>query len=427
MHFFIIASLLVTLSALFGYVNVRVLKLPNTIGLMITAILFTLGLFLTSYIDPTLLSLTVELVKEIDFKMVMLDIMLGFLLFAGALHTNFDKLKEQRWPVLVFSTVGVLTSTFLVGFFTFHVFDWIGQPVAFMHCLLFGALISPTDPIAVLSIMKQAGVPVKLETKIVGESLFNDGVGVVIFLTIMSIASGGSTEGREGEVVQSVLTLFGIEVFGGIAFGAAIGYITHRLLRSINDYEIEVMITLACVMGGYVTALYLHLSGPLAMVVAGLLIGNDRMRDVSMSENTEEFVDKFWHLLDVLLNALLFVLIGLELLIVELSSAYLIAGAVAILLVLLARFLSLILPVRLFARRLEFLPYTSTIMTWGGLRGGISIALALSLPKEMDRDLFITVTYVVVVFSIVVQGLTLGSLTKRLLGKEATKVAEGEH
>ena len=413
MHFFLIAALLVVLSAAFGYVNIRLFRLPTTIGLMLVAILFTVGLFLTSAIDDTLLRHTEDMVGEIDFKTMVLDIMLGFLLFAGAMHTDWDQLKEQRWPILVFATVGVLTSTFLVGALSHWVFAAIGHPVAFIHCLLFGALISPTDPIAVLGVLKQAGVPKKLETKIVGESLFNDGVGVVVFLTILSIATGKASDDH---LVSEVLKLFGVEVFGGIAFGALLGWVTFRLMRSINDYEIEVLITLACVMGGYAAAHMLHLSGPLAIVVAGLIVGNERLRGLSMSDRTEEFVDKFWHLVDVLLNALLFVLIGLELLIVDFTTEVLLAGGLAIVLVLAARYLSLLVPVRLFAKRLEFLPHTATLMTWGGLRGGISIALALSLPAAMEREFLLAVTYVVVVFSILGQGLSLGKLAKRLLG-----------
>ena len=413
MHFFLIAALLVVLSAAFGYVNIRLFRLPNTIGLMLVAILFTVGLFLTSAIDDTLLRHTEDMVGEIDFKTMVLDIMLGFLLFAGAMHTDWDQLKEQRWPILVFATVGVLTSTFLVGGLSHWAFAAIGHPVAFIHCLLFGALISPTDPIAVLGVLKQAGVPKKLETKIVGESLFNDGVGVVVFLTILSIATGKASDDH---LVSEVLKLFGVEVFGGIAFGALLGWVTFRLMRSINDYEIEVLITLACVMGGYAAAHMLHLSGPLAIVVAGLIVGNERLRGLSMSDRTEEFVDKFWHLVDVLLNALLFVLIGLELLIVDFTTEVLLAGGLAIVLVLVARYLSLLVPVHLFAKRLEFLPHTATLMTWGGLRGGISIALALSLPAAMEREFLLAVTYVVVVFSILGQGLSLGKLAKRLLG-----------
>lgn len=427
MDLFVIASILIVLSALFGYINIRVLKLPNTIGLMIIAILFTLGLFLTSYINPALLNFAENLIGEIDFKTVLLDIMLGFLLFAGALHTNFDQLKVQRWPVLVFATVGVMTSTFLIGGMTYFLFNALGYHVEFIHCLLFGALISPTDPIAVLGIMKKAGVPKKLETKIVGESLFNDGVGVVVFLTILSIAGGGGHGDHGGASLQGILTLFGQEVLGGIVFGGVIGYITYRLLKSIDDYEIEVMITLACVMGGYVLAHYLHLSAPLAIVVAGLIVGNDTVRGTAMSSITEDFVDRFWELVDILLNALLFVLIGLELLVVNFEMGYVTAGLICIVLVLLARYLSLLIPVKLFAKKLDFLPHTSILMTWGGLRGGISIALALSLPEEMNRDLFLTVTYIVVVFSIIVQGLSIGRVATNLLGKDMMQPSDGGH
>lgn len=426
MHLFTIASILIVLSALFGYVNVRILKLPNTIGLMIIAIIFTLGLFLSSLVSPTLLNMAEQLVSEIDFKTVLLDIMLGFLLFAGAIHTNFDQLKVQRWPVLVFATVGVMTSTFLVGGLSYYIFNALGFNVAFIHCLLFGALISPTDPIAVLGIMKKAGVPKKLETKIVGESLFNDGVGVVVFLTILSIATGGSG-GHGGNSMQAVVQLFGQEVLGGIAFGGLLGYVTYILLKTIDNYEIEVMITLACVMGGYVFAHYLHLSAPLAIVVAGLIVGNDTVRDSAMSSVTEEFVDHFWELVDMLLNALLFVLIGLELLVISFEMDFITAGVISIFLVLGSRYLSLLIPVKLFAKKLEFLPHTTKLMTWGGLRGGISIALALSLPEEMNRDLFLTVTYIVVVFSIIAQGLTIGNLATRLLGKDMMEPSTDSH
>lgn len=449
---------------MFGYINARFLKLPNTIGLMIVAIGFTLFLFATTLFTDRFLDAAHYLISLIDFREVLLDEMLGFLLFAGAIHTNFDQLKIQRWPVLVFSTLGVLVSTFLVGTLTYFGFQQLGLDVEFIHCLLFGALISPTDPIAVLGILKQAQVPKKLETKIVGESLFNDGVGVVVFMTIFSIATGGhhptgdaaiehgavvaehdlgaegdamsppaDGESRMGtepvtpqaktvtETVMDVLQLFGTEVLGGIFLGIAFGTATFFLLRSIDDYEIEVLITLACVMGGYSLASYLHWSAPLAMVVAGLIVGNDTVRGTMMSSQTETYVDKFWELVDILLNAILFVLIGLELLVLEISPIYLWAGAMAVLIVLVSRFLSLLIPVRCFAKRLDFVPHTTTIMAWGGLRGGISIALALSLTDDMNRDLLLTVTYVVVIFSIIVQGLTVGPLAKRLIGTETTE------
>ena len=470
MDLFTIAAIVITLSAVFGYVNVRVLKLPNTIGLMVIAILFTLALFASSYFTNVFLNAANQLVAAIQFETVLMDIMLGFLLFAGAMHTNFDQLRVQRWPVLVFATLGVLSSTFLVGFFVYFVFGFLGLEIQFIHCLLFGALISPTDPIAVLGILKKAGVPKKLETKIVGESLFNDGVGVVVFLTILKVAGGGgahqdTTQVQPQASVHSAVTLvsnsettetmpklsdelvaeaekeaqpladsdstettnagavaklFLQEVLGGIALGLLLGFLVFRLLRSIDNYEVEVMITLACVMGGYSLAHAMHLSAPLAIVVAGLIVGNDTVRGTAMSEETEQYVDRFWELLDILMNAILFVLIGLEMLILEVRREYIIASLAAIGIVLLARYLSLIAPVRFFAKRLQFVPHTSTIMAWGGLRGGISIALALSLPVEMNRSLFVTVTYGVVVFSIIVQGLTVGKLANRLIGTNET-------
>ena len=460
MDLFTIASIIIALSALFGFVNVRFLKLPNTIGLMVIAIVFTLAIFASTLFTDRILDAATLFIDQVDFPAVLLDVMLGFLLFAGAMHTNFDQLKVQRWPVLAFSTVGVLVSTFLVGITTFLIFNAMGLNTHFIHCLLFGALISPTDPIAVLGILKNARGPKKLETKIVGESLFNDGVGVVVFLTIFSIATGGSHPGGHGDghansehrnaagtielvaytsgdaaviadpkeqhrdapskgmltTIRDVLTLFGTEVLGGIALGLVLGTLTFVLLRSIDDYEIEVMITLACVMGGCSLATVWHLSAPLAMVVAGLMVGNDTVRGTAMSKQTETYVDKFWELVDILLNAILFVLIGFELLVLEVTSSYVYATAIAIVIVLAARYLSLLAPVHFFSKRLNFVPHTATIMAWGGLRGGISIALALRLTPEMNRDLFLTATYGVVIFSIIVQGLTVGALAKRLIG-----------
>ncbi len=454
MEAFNIAAILIVLSASFGYVNVRFLRLPNTIGLMVVAIVFTLMLFASSMFTDTLLNYGASLIARIDFKLLLLDIMLGFLLFAGALHTNFDQLKIQRWPILVFSTLGVLSSTLLVATLVYFSFRPIGLDVKFIHCLLFGALISPTDPIAVLGILKKANVPKKLETKIVGESLFNDGVGVVVFLTMLSVAlslpapvpelatmenhptgqlerdqpvgeESAPHETPHGEAtVAGVARLFGQEVIGGILFGGLLGYVAFVLMRSIDDYEIEVMITLACVMGGYSGAHYLGISAPLAMVVAGLIVGNETVRGTAMSKVTEQYVDRFWELMDIMMNGILFVLIGLELLVVNFENHYVVASICAIVIVLVARYVSLLTPCWFFAKRLQFVPHTATIMTWGGLRGGISIALALSLPEEMNRDLILTVTYGVVVFSIIVQGLTVGPLAKRLIGDHTSRPAE---
>lgn len=409
MDYYSIAAILIVLSALFGYINVRFLKLPTTIGLMVITILFTVLIMALGYFDDTLLLKEKELIASIDFETVLLDIMLSFLLFAGALHTNFEQLKIQRWPVFVFATFGVLVSTFLVGIIMFYVLQLIGLNVDFIYCLLFGALISPTDPIAVLGILKQANAPKKLETKIVGESLFNDGVGVVVFLTIYSIAKGG------GDVtISHIAEMFAIEVLGGIALGLFLGWITYRLMKSIDDYDVEVIITIAAVMGGTLLAHKLHTSAPLAMVSCGLMVGNDTIRNTAMSELTETYVDKFWELVDVLLNTLLFVLIGMEILVLTFKGQYIFSGLLAIPIVLLCRYASLWIPIKIFSKKLNFVPNTNLIMTWGGLRGGISIALALSLTQEMHKELFLVITYAIVAFSIIGQGLTVGPLIKRL-------------
>jgi CPA1 family monovalent cation:H+ antiporter len=408
MDYFVIATILVVLSAVFGYINIKFFKLPDTIGLMVITILFTLGVFVLSYFDDTLLQKEKELITSIDFETVLLDIMLSFLLFAGALHTNFQQLKIQRKPILIFATLGTFISTFLAGIFVFYILKILGLNIDFIYCLLFGALISPTDPIAVLGIMKKVGAPKKLETKIVGESLFNDGVGVVIFLAIYQIAKGGS-EISVGHIAE----LFLVEVIGGIVLGLVIGWVTYRLMKSIDDYDIEVIITLAAVMGGTMVAQQFHLSAPLAMVTAGLIVGTDTVRQSSMSEITEQYVDKFWELIDVLLNTILFVMIGMEILVLTFDKTYIMAGFIIIPVLLVARYISLLLPIKIYAKKLDFVPKTNLIMTWGGLRGGISIALALSLTPLMERDLFLVITYIIVVFSIIVQGLTVGKLIKK--------------
>ena len=413
MEYFSIAAILVVLSALFGYLNVRFLKMPITIGLMVITLLFTLVIVLIGQYDDTLLLREKEFIRGIDFKTVLLDIMLSFLLFAGALHTNFAQLKVQRWPVLVFATKGVMVSTFLVGGIMYYLLQWLGISVEFIYCLLFGALISPTDPIAVLGILKEAGAPKKLETKIVGESLFNDGVGVVVFLTIFALAA---SPGADVEVM-SIVKLFGLEVLGGIGLGLVLGYITFKLMQSIDNYEVEVILTLAAVMGGTVIAHAWHLSAPLAMVTAGLIVGMDTVRDTAMSEITEAYVDKFWELIDVLLNTILFIMIGMEILVLTFETDYIVAGLIAIPIVLGCRYISLWVPVMIFRKRLNFIPRTNFIMTWGGLRGGISIALALSLTADMHRELFLVITYIIVVFSIIIQGLTVEPIVKILTKK----------
>ncbi|WP_179316629.1 cation:proton antiporter [Winogradskyella undariae] len=410
MDYYSITTILIVLSALFGYINERFLKLPITIGLMVITIAFTVVVVVIGQFDDTLLLQEKEFISMIDFETVLLDVMLSFLLFAGALHTNFNQLKVQRWPILAFATLGVLVSTFLVGIAMFYVLQIMGLNIDFIYCLLFGALISPTDPIAVLGILKKAGAPKKLETKIVGESLFNDGVGVVVFLTIFAIAAKPDAAIE----LSDIATLFGQEVIGGIVLGLFLGWITYQLMRSIDSYEIEVIVTLAAVMGGTMLAHQFHLSAPLAMVTAGLIVGNDTVRDSAMSETTELYVDKFWELVDVLLNTILFVMIGMEMLVLTLDGKFIYAGLLAIPIILMCRYISLFIPIKFFSRRLDFVPKTNLIMTWGGLRGGISIALALSLTENMHRELFLVITYVVVVVSIIGQGLTVGPLIRRL-------------
>ncbi|MEK6480310.1 sodium:proton antiporter [Catalinimonas sp. 4WD22] len=410
MDIFTIITLLVVISSIFGYINIRFLKLPTTIGLMMMAIVLTLLILISGLFNDSIISIAENTINQIDFSDLILDVLLSFLLFAGALHTDWERLKEQGVPILILATVGVLTSTFLVGTVFFYlVNNLLGIGVSYIHCLLFGALISPTDPIAVLGILKQIGVPKQLEIKFVGESLFNDGVGVVIFLTLFNIAS----KGIENVTASEVAILFAEEVLGGIGLGLALGYLTFQLTRTIDHYETEVMITLAIVMGGYLLASKLHFSGPLAVVAAGLFVGNSA-RETAMSETTRLYLDRFWELVDVFLNAVLFVLIGLELLIISYEGSYLIAGIMAIAIVLISRYLVLKVPIAMFRKKLNFVPHTDLIMTWGGLRGGISIALALSLSEDMNREFFLTVTYVVVVFSIIVQGLTLETLIKKL-------------
>jgi CPA1 family monovalent cation:H+ antiporter len=411
MNTFNIIALLTVLAAAFGYINFRFLKLPTTIGLMAISLVMSLFIFVINFFVPGVLSNAKALIGSIDLSEVILDIMLSFLLFAGALHTDYEKLRRYIGPIISLASIGVIVSAILVACATYLILGIFDMELNFIYLLLFGVLISPTDPIAVLGILKEAKVPKKLEIKIAGESLFNDGVAVVVFLVLLSLAkSAGSV------TAVDVIKLFGLEVFGGLLFGFVMGYIAYRLMRSISNYEVEVLITLALVMATHVVAVYLHLSAPLAVVVAGLLIGN-RARENAMAEQTELYIDKFWELVDLLLNAILFVLIGLELLLVEYHVNWLLAGVILIPLVLLARYAAVWPAVQLFKKRLELLPGTAIILTWGGLRGGISIALALSLPAEMGRELILSLTYTIVVFSILVQGLTIKNVAQKYLGK----------
>ncbi|MFV1973453.1 MAG: cation:proton antiporter [Thiohalobacterales bacterium] len=400
-------AILITTAALFSYLNHRFIRLPTTIGLMLIALGISVTLVAIGMLGWPALRLEAEtFLRGIDFHEALMQGMLSFLLFAGALHVNLSDLRNQKWVIALLATLGVLTSTILVGGLTYWLMDLLGLHLPFIYCLVFGALISPTDPIAVLGILKTVRVPKSLETKITGESLFNDGVGVVIFLVLAGIAAGD-----QPVTATSVTVMFLTEALGGVAFGLVIGGISYYMLRSINNYSVEVLITLALVTGGYALASALHLSGPIAMVVAGLLIGNHGRRS-AMSDVTRQHLDTFWELVDELLNAVLFVLIGLEVLVLSFKASYFQAALVLAPAVLLARLVSVSVPVLLLRRVRKFSRGVIPIMTWGGLRGGISVALALSLPLGPEREVILAVTYLIVVFSITVQGLTIGRVIR---------------
>jgi CPA1 family monovalent cation:H+ antiporter len=408
-----VIALLVSLTALLAYANHRLLRLPTTIGVMLIALLISLALIGAGTLGYEVRAWAERVVARIDFSQALMHGMLSFLLFAGALHVDLSRLAREKFVVGTLATVGVLLSTALVGSALYVLLPLAGISLPYVWCLVFGALISPTDPIAVLGILKGAKVPKSLELKVSGESLFNDGVGVVIFLALLEIAT------REVHVSAGAIgALFAVEAVGGLLLGLGLGLIAYRMLKSVDNYQVEVLLTLALVMGGYALALALHTSGPIAIVVAGLFVGNQGRR-FAMSDTTREHLDTFWELIDEILNAVLFVLLGLEILVVSFRGEYLTAGMLAIPVVLLARWISVGLPVLLMRRRRSFTPGAVAVMTWGGLRGGISVALALSLPADSQaRELLIAVTYVVVVFSILVQGLSLGAVVRRVVREE---------
>ncbi len=412
-------GVVITLSALFAYCNQRWLKLPETIGLMVMALVFSLLLVLGGLAYPQVMHFAKTFIRQVDFNEMLMHGMLGFLLFAGALHVKIGDLADQKWVVTVTATIGVIGSTLIVGGIAWCIFLGLGVQISWIYCLLFGALISPTDPISVLGIMKKIGAPKSLATKMSGESLFNDGVGVVVFLAILSVVSGSGefTVGQFG-------MLFLKEVLGGFALGLLLGLIAYYFHNTVENEHVEILVSLAVVAGGYPLALALHISGPIAMVVAGLLIGNHG-RHYAMGDKVRERVDALWGLIDEILNAMLFVLLGLEVLILSWQSQFLIAGLLMIPTVLLARFITIGMAVGMLRRFRTFSPKVVRILTWGGLRGGISVALALSIPANLQegiglgsvsvRDLILVMTYVVVVFSIVVQGLTIGPYIRRSL------------
>ncbi len=410
MTLYTLISIVICLAAMFAYLIAKYTKLPTTIGVVMLTLLVSVVMIILNRVSYSVYIENIKTaVAALDFHDLLLNKMLGFLLFAGAIHVNASDLKKQSLPIVALASVGTVISTILVSTFIYYLFIFFHHPVPFIYCLLFGSLISPTDPIAVLGILKQAKIPTTLEMKITGESLFNDGVALVIFTLIYEVAVSGAEHVTAG----NVLLLFLKEAGGGILFGIALGYAGYYLNMSINNYSVEVLITVAIVMGGYELASYLHISGPLAMVVAGIITGN-RVKQKAMSDITRDYLEKFWGLIDEILNVILFMLIGMEMLIVPIDIIIVWIGLIAIVVVLLSRYISVGISVLLFKRIIAFEKNVISILTWGGLRGGLSVAMALSLDNDMYRNRFVAITYIIVIFSIVVQGLTIGKVARKL-------------
>ncbi len=406
-------SILIVLSALFSYLNSRYLKLPPAIGIMLLAILTSIALLAVGKTYPDFSTYFSALVSSIDFPSVLMGAMLNFLLFAGAIHISMQDLAKQRLPILILSTLGVIVSTFLVGSLMYALLLQLGLHVPYIQCLVFGALISPTDPLAVIAILKKAKIRKHLEVKIAGESLFNDGVSVLLFAILLQLAQGSEVD----ITFRNVAGLFVQEMIGGLVIGLLLGYIGSQGIKRINDYQVTVLITVAIVMGGYMVTRFLHISGPLTMAAAGLVIGNYGKK-TAMSVTDKDYLDKFWEMIDEILNAMLFLIIGLELLLIPNIQQDWIIGLVSILIVLLSRYLSIWLPMWVIPNIGRFDAKTMAVLVWGGLRGGVSIALALTIDPHLNQNLFLSATYYVVVFSIVVQGLSIGKLISFINKKE---------
>jgi len=402
-----LSSLLITVSALFAYVNYRTLKLPTTIGIMVISLLFSVVLVvLGKFGFSSGVDYARDIVSQIEFDEALLNGMLAFLLFAGAMHIDLKELLKYKWTIGILASLGVVLSTFVMAGAAYVLFALLNIDMPFIYCLLFGSLIAPTDPVAVLGVLKTAGASKDLETKIAGESLFNDGVAIVVFLSIFGIAINGDPLSA-----QHIGILFVQEAIGGALFGFAAGWVVLQLLKDVDNYHVEILLTLALVAGGATGAAALHLSAPIAVVVAGLMIGNHGKRG-AMSKNTIQHLDTFWELIDEILNAVLFLIIGIEVVLITFNGPIWIAALLLTLVALAARMFAVSIPVNLLKLRREFHPHVIKILTWGGLRGGISVALALSIPASEQRDVIVAITYVIVVISIVLQGLTIGKLIK---------------
>jgi CPA1 family monovalent cation:H+ antiporter len=403
---FQLAAIVLSLTAALAYVNAKLLRLPASVGLMAIALLGSLSLLALDGLGFDISGEVRGLVTELDFGATLLHGMLGLLLFAGALHIDIAGLGADKLAVATLALGGTLLSTVLIGGAIALVLSAIDVPIRPIEALLFGALISPTDPIAVIAMLKAVAAPRELETRIAGESLFNDGIGVVVFTSVLAIAGGHEV------TAGGIVLLFVREALGGAAFGLATGYVASQLLRSIDDYTVEVLITLALVIGGYAAAEALHVSAPLAAIVAGLVIGHRGPR--VMSDLTRQYVDAFWKLVDEVLNAVLFMLIGVTILVLPFHRGMLAAALLAIPVALAARWISVAIPLTALGRFRKSTPRSIEILTWGGLRGGLSIAMALSLPASSGRDVVLGMTYADVACSILVQGLTFGPVVRRL-------------
>jgi CPA1 family monovalent cation:H+ antiporter len=409
MNAFDTAAVLIAIAALTGYINHRVLKLSATTGTLAVALVSSLVIVVADAVVPgwQLRAVLTGFLGGIDFNEALMHGMLCFLLFAGSLHIDLEGLLEHKWTIGALATVGVVISTLVVGTFTWWAFGLFGVEIPFVICLVFGSLISPTDPIAVMGLLKELKAPRSLEAQIAGESLFNDGIAVVVFFALVSVAGlSGAGEAEAITVSAGGLASFFVqEVAGGALLGFGFGYVGYHAIKSINDHSLELLITLALVMFMYTVSFWLHVSGPIAVVLAGLLIGNPG-RAFAMSDTTREHVDAFWQMVDEILNAVLFLLLGLEVFSVPTGPGAIAASLLVVPIVLVARFVSVSVPITAMSLSGPYRRGIVPILTWCGLRGGISVAMMLSLPSFPGRDYLLACTYAVVVFSILVQGLT---------------------